>query len=62
VASRRDGDSYSWRLATLERAQKPDNTKVVIIKARLYEAAGQSGYADLAAYYDTAILPAGPRQ
>src|SRR5476651_1311044 len=39
----------------------PDNTKVAIIKACLYEPQVNRTYADLAAHYDTAILPARPR-
>jgi hypothetical protein len=35
----------------------PDNTKVAVIKACLYE----PPYAEMAAHYDTAILPARPR-
>jgi transposase len=40
----------------------PDNTKVAIIKACLYEPQVNRTYADLAAHYDTAILPARPRR
>ena len=36
----------------------PDNTKVAIIKACLYEPQVNRTYADMAAHYDTAILPA----
>lgn len=36
----------------------PDNTKVAVIKACLYEPQVNHTYADMAAHYDTAILPA----
>jgi len=38
----------------------PDNTKVVVIKACLYDPVINRTYADLAAHYGTAILPARP--
>ena len=38
----------------------PDNTKVAVIKACLYDPVINRTYADLAAHYDTAILPARP--
>ena len=61
MAGRRDGDSYSQRLATKPgTAQKPDNTKVAVIKACLYEPQVNRTYAEMAAHYDTAILPARP--
>jgi hypothetical protein len=40
----------------------PDNTKVTIIKACLYEPRINRTYAEMAAHYDTAILPARPRR
>jgi transposase len=40
----------------------PDNTKVAVIKARLYEPQVNRTYAEMAAHYDTAILPARPRR
>src|SRR5271169_5966322 len=40
----------------------PDNTKVAVIKACLHEPQVNRTYADLAAHYDTAILPARPRR
>ena len=40
----------------------PDNTKVAVIKACLYEPQINRTYADMAAHYDTAILPARPRR
>jgi transposase len=40
----------------------PDNTKVAVIKACLYEPQVNRTYADMAAHYDTAILPARPRR
>jgi transposase len=40
----------------------PDNTKVAVIKACLYEPQVNRSYADMAVHYDTAILPARPRR
>ena len=40
----------------------PDNTKVAIIKACLYEPQVNRSYAEMAAHYGTAILPARPRR
>src|SRR5215831_16895037 len=40
----------------------PDNTKVAVIKACLYEPQVNRSYAEMAAHYDTAILPARPRR
>jgi transposase len=40
----------------------PDNTKVAVIKACLYEPQVNHSYAEMAAHYDTAILPARPRR
>jgi hypothetical protein len=40
----------------------PDNTKVAVIKACLYEPQVNRTYAEMAAHYDTAILPAWPRR
>src|ERR1700761_3549664 len=40
----------------------PDNTKVAVIKACLYEPLVNRTYADMAAHYDTAVLPARPRR
>src|ERR1700731_422554 len=40
----------------------PDNTKVAVIKACLYEPQVNRTYAGMAAHYDTAILPARPRR
>src|SRR5690242_2922199 len=40
----------------------PDNTKVAVIKACLYEPQVNRTYAEMAAHYDTAILPARPRK
>lgn len=40
----------------------PDNTKVAVIKASLYEPQVNRTYAEMAAHYDTAILPARPRR
>ena len=40
----------------------PDNTKVAIIKACLYEAQINCTYAEMVAHYDTAILPARTRR
>jgi len=40
----------------------PDNTKVAVIKACLYEPQVNRTYAEMATHYDTAILPARPRR
>jgi transposase len=40
----------------------PDNTKTAVIKACLYDPLVNRTYAELAAHYDTAILPARPRR
>jgi transposase len=40
----------------------PDNTKVGVIKARRYEPQVNRTYAEMAAHYNTAILPARPRR
>jgi hypothetical protein len=40
----------------------PDNTKVAVIKAWLYEPQVNRTSAELAARYDTAVLPARPRR
>jgi len=40
----------------------PDNAKVAIIKACLYDPQVNRTYADMAAHYDTAILPTRPRR
>ena len=40
----------------------PDNTKVAVIKACLYDPVINRTYADMAAYYGTAVLPARPLQ
>src|SRR6202453_2979600 len=40
----------------------PDNTKTAVIKARLYDPQVNRTYAEMAAHYDTAILPARPRR
>jgi transposase len=40
----------------------PDNTKVAVIKAFLYEPQVNRTYAEMATHYDTAILPARPRR
>jgi transposase len=40
----------------------PDNTKVAVIKACLYEPHVNRTYAEMAAHYDTAVLPARPRR
>ena len=38
----------------------PDNAKVAVIKACLYDPQVNRSYAELAAHYDTAVLPARP--
>src|ERR1700726_1241530 len=40
----------------------PDNTKTAVIKAFLYDPQVNRTYAEMAAHYDTAILPARPRR
>jgi transposase len=40
----------------------PDNTKVAVIKACLYDPQVNRSYAEMAAHYGTAILPARPRR
>ena len=40
----------------------PDNAKVAVIKACLYEPQVNRTYAEMAAHYDTAILPAPPQR
>ena len=40
----------------------PDNTKVAVIKACLYEPQVNRTYAEMAAHYDTAVLPTRPRR
>ncbi|MGY4601560.1 transposase [Bradyrhizobium sp. GM22.5] len=40
----------------------PDNTKVAVIKACLYDPQINRSYADMAAHYGSAILPARPRR
>jgi transposase len=40
----------------------PDNTKTAVIKACFYDPQVNRTYAELAAHYDTAILPARPRK
>jgi transposase len=40
----------------------PDNTRTAVIKACLYEPAVNRTYAEMAAHYDTAILPTRPRK
>src|SRR6185312_13810443 len=40
----------------------PDNTKVAVIKACLYEPQVNRTYAEMAAHYGTAVLPTRPRR
>jgi len=40
----------------------PDNTKVAVIRACLYEPEVNRGYAEMAAHYGAAVLPARPRK
>jgi transposase len=40
----------------------PDNAKVAVIKACLYDPYVNRSYAEMAAYYDSAVLPARPRK
>jgi hypothetical protein len=58
-------DTHTRAFAALGGVPKqlvPDNTKVAVIKACLYEPQVNRTYAELAAHYDTAILPARPRR
>ena len=56
--------AHARAFAALGGAPKllPDNTKVAVIKACLYEPQVNRTYAEMAAHYDTAILPARPRR
>jgi transposase len=49
-------------ISGVPRLLVPDNTKVAVIKACLYEPQVNRTYAEMAAHYDTAILPARPRR
>ena len=40
----------------------PDNPKVAVIKACFYDPQVNRTYAEMAAHYDTAVLPARPRR
>jgi len=40
----------------------PDNTKAAVIRARFYDPQVNRAHAEMAAHYDTAILPARPRK
>jgi transposase len=40
----------------------PDNTKTAVIKARLYDPQVNRTYAEMAAHYGAAVLPARPRR
>lgn len=40
----------------------PDNTKTAVIKSCLYDPQVNRSYAEMAAHYDTAVLPARPRR
>jgi transposase len=40
----------------------PDNAKVAVIKAWLYEPQVNRTYAEMAAHYGTAVLPTRPRR
>ena len=46
----------------MPRQVVPDNLKVAVVKACLYDPEINRTYADLAAHYDTAIVPARPRK
>ena len=48
-------------LGAVPKLLVPDNTKVAVIKACLYEPQINRTYAEMATHYDTAILPARPR-
>ena len=49
-------------LGGVPRLLVPDNTKVAVIKACLYDPQINRSYAEMAAHYGTAILPARPRR
>jgi hypothetical protein len=51
-----------WAIGGVPGLLVPDNTKVAIIKACLYEAQINRTYAEMAVHYDTAILPARTRR
>jgi transposase len=62
------GDWIAAHIGTLDaiggvpRLLVPDNTKVAVIKPSRYEPQINRTYAEMAAYYDMAILPARPRK
>ena len=49
-------------IAGVPRLIVPDNAKVAVIKACLYEPQVNRTYAEMAAHYGTAILPTRPRR
>ncbi|MCC7167014.1 MAG: IS21 family transposase [Rhodospirillales bacterium] len=49
-------------LGGVPRLLVPDNAKVAVIKACLYDPQVNRTYAEMAAHYDTAVLPARPRR
>ena len=50
----------SWPLPGVPRLIVPDNAKVAVVKACLYEPQINRTYAEMAAHYGTAVLPARP--
>ncbi|MGH6716336.1 MAG: IS21 family transposase [Bradyrhizobium sp.] len=62
------GDWIAAHIGTLDaiggvpRLLVPDNTKVAVIKPSRYEPQINRTYAEMAAYYDMAVLPARPRK
>ena len=46
----------------MPRLVVPDNAKTAVIKACLYEPSVNRTYTEMAAHYDTAILPTRPRR
>ncbi len=56
-----DGHVRAWEFfGGSTRLLVPDNAKVAVIKACLYEPKVNRTYSELAAHYDTAVLPARP--
>lgn len=58
-------DAHTRAFAAIGGAPRflvPDNTKAAVIKACLYDPQINRTYAEMAAHYDTAVLPARPRK
>src|SRR5229473_1714814 len=54
--------TYAEATCGVPRLIVPDNAKTAVIKACLYEPAVNRTYTEMAAHYDTAILPTRPRK